>query len=103
MIDEVCSDRSFEELENTVKARPDDLIEEIDITPDGETCWEDLDLEYVIEYKLKVIGIDVEQVRIERNSLKLIESCIIKIKAMQFKKLERNFPFLRWNCKQYIF
>ena len=69
-------------------------MEEIRINPDGENYWEDDNVENVIDYKLKVIGISMKKIEIERNKLNVIKSCAIKINPIPLSKLDlRSFPF----------
>ena len=75
-------------------------MEEIIINPDGENYWEDDNVEGVIDYKLKVIGISMKKIEIERNKLNVIKSCAIKINPIPLSKLDlRSFPFRNWDWK----
>ena len=83
--DEFCPDGVYLD---TVKE--DILIEEFVIKPDGEIDWKSSEMESSIEYKLKVVGVDMDILRDDEN---LITSCLVKIKPIQLNKKEReSFP-----------
>ena len=92
--DEFCPDGVYLDTVNE-----DILIEEFVIKPDGEIDWKSNDIESSIEYKLKVVGVDILNMEILRDDEILITSCLVKIKPIQLNKKEReSFPFkkVRW-------
>ena len=68
------------------------------IETDEESYWKEDELESTIDYKLKVNGISIEEIDIERNELNVIKSCVVKIIPIPLKDL-RSFPFRNWNWK----
>ena len=71
--DEFCPDNIY------VEKVPNDetLVEEIVIKPDGENDWNENDVENLIGYKLKVIGVNVVNTKIERNNSEEITTCLM--------------------------
>jgi len=93
---------------NTVKevvlgvsaATSETQVAEVMIKPgDFESFWEGSNeyVKNVVDYRLKVIGIDVEEIKIIRDNSDSITSCFVKMQATQLKKIEKDtFPFKNW-------
>jgi hypothetical protein len=98
VIDEFCSDNIYAE-----KAVDEDtLVGEILIKPDPENDLKDADVQNLIEYKLKVIGISPVQIEVKRSHLDVI-SCTVKINPIPRKIIEgRTFPFKNWTWKEAV-
>ena len=63
--------------------------------------WKDEILESNIDYKLKVVGISVEKIKVERSNLDLIKSCLVKINPIPLKQIDlKSFPFRKWTWKR---
>ena len=75
-------------------------VAEVMIKPgDLESFWEGSNeyVKNVVDYRLKVIGIDVEEIKIIRDNSDSITSCFVKMQATQLKKIEKDtFPFKKW-------
>ena len=56
--------------------------------------WKNEILESNIDYKLKVVGISEEKIKVERSNLDLIKSCLVKINPIPLKQIDlKSFPF----------
>ena len=97
MNDEFCSDSDYHE-ENTSEK----FVEEIVIKPDSETNWKNADVKDVIEYKLKIVGINVIEVEIDKSESYDFISCFVKIQPTLLKNLDiPGLPFRNLNLKFY--
>jgi hypothetical protein len=94
MSDEFCSDKSF--VENDLEK--DCVVEEILVKLDSEEgCNTNDDVKNLIEYKLKIVGIDMKELKINRDEPGDDVACSIKIKAMNSKNIDvESFPFRNW-------
>ena len=95
---------TVEEVVLEVEAAKSEIqVAEVTIKPDDrETCWEGIDeyVENAVAYRLKVIGIDAEEIKIIRDNTDSITTCLVKMKATQLKKIEEDtFPFRNWAKK----
>ena len=96
MNDEFCSDSEYHEQNKTEK-----VVEEIVIKPDCEADWKNADVKDVIEYKLKIVGINVNEVEVDKSDSEDIISCLVKIQPTPLKNLDiLSFPFINWNLKK---
>ena len=95
---EFCSNNIYAE-----KAVDDaTLVGEILIKPDPENDLKDADVQNLIEYNLKVIGISPVQIEVKRSHLDVI-SCTVKINPIPRKIIEgRTFPFKNWTWKEAV-
>ena len=96
--DEICSDREYHDQNTTEK-----VVEEIVIKPDCETDWKNAaDAKDIIEYKLKIVGIKVVEVEIDKRDSEEIISSVVKIQPTLLKNLDiPSFPFRNWNLKKH--
>ena len=63
--------------------------------------WKDEILESNIDYKLKVVGISVEKIKVERSNLDLVKSCLVTINPIPLKQIDlKGFPFRKWTWKK---
>ena len=87
--DEICSDSEYQTL-NTAETD----VEEIIVKPDCKTDWENVDVKDIIEYKLKIVGINVNEVETNRSTSGEIISCIVRIQPTPLNNLNiPSFPF----------
>ena len=94
--DEICSDSEYQVL-NTAETD----VEEIVVKPDCKTDWENVDVKDIIEYKLKIVGINVNEVETNRSISGEILSCIVRIQPTPLNNLNiPSFPFRNWNVKK---
>ena len=83
VIDEFCPDNIY--VENV----DDTLVEDILITTDCDADWKDDNMENLIYYKLKIIGINMVKInRINRSNNGAFTSCLVKIQPIPVKKIE---------------
>ena len=86
--DEFCSDDLY--VDNVVK---DTLVEEILIEPDSQADWKDV--EELIDYNLKVIGINLVKIQMNRSNQGDFTSCLVKIQPTMMTKIG-SFPLRNW-------
>jgi hypothetical protein len=91
--DEFCYDKDYTEnaMDKTI------LVDELLVKPDDENDWKNEDVVNLIDYKLKIVGIDVVNIEKEIKEDEII-SCKVKIQPTQLKNIEsESFPFI--NCR----
>ena len=71
----------------------DTLMKAIVIKADEESSWIEDGLDRKIDYKLKVNGISMEEIDIERNESNVIKSCVVMISPILLKDL-RSFTVI---------
>ena len=68
------------------------------IKKDLDHDWKSDDIANIIDYKLKVTGIDVIDIEKERNDSGEILYCKVRINPIKLKDIEReSFPFGNWS------
>ena len=75
------------------------LVDELLVKHDDENDWKSENVVNLIDYKLKIVGIDVVNIETKIREDKII-SCKVKIQPTQLKNIEfESFPFrnCRWN------
>ena len=92
LTDEFCPDSIY------AVTNDETLVEEILIIPDRESDWIEKDVENLVDYKLKVIGVNIVKITIERGSSDVISSCKVQIVPTPLKNL-RSLPYRKWNWK----
>jgi hypothetical protein len=89
--DEFCSNKDYL-IENASSIET--LVEEIFVKPEND--WKDEEVENLIEYNLKIVGINV--IKIHKEMSKSSESFRVKIQPTELKNLKsESFPIRNWN------
>jgi hypothetical protein len=92
--DEFCCDKDY--VENAIDKNI--LVDELLIKPDDKSDWKNDDVVNLIDYKLKIVGIDVVNIEKKTRDDEII-SCKVKIQPTRLKNIEsESFPFRnsRW-------
>ena len=94
--DEFCSDDSF----NTKSESDEIQVERILVEADCQADWKDNYVVKLVEDKLKMIGIEIKAITVNRNIRKAFESCIVRIEPKRKDLIEKlTFPIQRWTIK----
>ena len=97
--DEICPDSEYQvkETEDTAEQ----VVEFIEVKPDSDDGWKNLDVKDLVEYKCKIVGVKVNGIEINRSNSGNILSCYVKIEPTPRKNLDApGFPFRNWSVKQ---
>ena len=89
--DEFCSDESLNNDRNE-----EIIVEEIMATPTKETTRKKENLESVLEYELKIVGIDA--LKITRRNMKDSNCFLVKIRPTSLSEL-KGLSFENWSLK----
>ena len=83
-------------MENDIEK--DCIVEEILVKLDSEeVCKTNDDVKNLIEYKLKIVDIDMKQLKINEDKSGDDVACSIKIKAINSRNIDvESFPFRNW-------
>ena len=92
--DEFCSDATFEEEIDEAK------VEKILVVADCQADWKDDYVIKLVDEKLRMIGITMKRIIVNRNVRKCFESCLVTIEPMKRKLIEKEtFPIRRWTME----
>ena len=96
--DEFCSNQEYDEHPKVDDANDDTLVEEILATPDCQGGWKDEDVENIIEYNLKILGINMVKITRNRSNRGALTSCLVQIRPISWKKIEK-LTLRNWSLK----
>ena len=95
--DEFCSDDAFNTME---KERDQTQVEKILVVADCQADWKDEYVIKLVEDKLRMIGINMKAITVNRNIRKCFESCTVQIEPTRRDLIEKvEFPIRRWTMK----
>ena len=70
------------------------------VTADCQADWNDKYVTKLVNEKLKIIGIGMKSIQVNRNIRKCFESCVVTIEPTKKKIIEQeSFPIRRWTMK----
>ena len=81
MNDEFCPDNTYEEI------GPDHLVEEFVVKAKVESHLEIKDIEKIIDYNLKLVGVTMKKIEMKKNSDDEIK-LLVKVEETTLKKLK---------------
>ena len=92
--DEFCSDDAFEEGNDEVQ------VEKILVVADCQADWKNDYVTKLVDKKLRMIGITMKTIVVNRNIRKCFESCLVTIEPTRRTLIEKEtFPIPRWTMK----
>ena len=92
--DEFCSDDTFEEESDEAQ------VGKILVVADCQADWKDDYVIKLVDEKLRLIGIKMKTIIVNRNIRKYFESCLVTIEPTRKKLIEKEtFPIRRWTMK----
>ena len=92
--DEFCSDATFEEEIDEAK------VEKILVVADCQADWKNDYVIKLVDEKLRMIGITMKTIVVNRNIRKCFESCLVTIEPTRRTLIEKEtFPIPRWTMK----
>ena len=92
--DEFCSDNTFEEENDEAQ------VEKILVVADCQADWKNDYVIKLVDEKLKMIGIKMKTIVVNRNIRKCFESCLVTIEPTRRTLIEKGtFPIQRWTMK----
>ena len=92
--DEFCSDDTFEEESDEAQ------VGKILVVADCQADWKDDYVIKLVDEKLRLIGIKMKTIIVNRNIRKCFESCLVTIEPTRKKLIEKEtFPIRRWTMK----
>ena len=99
--DEFCSDKTFDNHTLVAEdAIEEALVEQILVTADCQADWNDGYVTKLMDEKLKLLGIQMKSIVVNRNGRKSFESCLVTIQPIERRVIEReSFPIRRWTMK----